>query len=292
MEKIKLITDSASDLTLEQEAAGEITVLNYSILLDEKAYESRTDLTNAQFYKLLETSPNLPSTSQITVFRFAEVFESLWKEGYTDVVLTLINRDASATFGNAERAREQFLEEHPDCKESFRIRLIDSRTYTFGYGYAVLAAAEMVKAGRSADEVEAFIRDWLAHVVIYFAPYTLKYAKKSGRIPGAVAVVGEALGIKPVMRICDRKIENDEMIRGEKRLIPKIAEKSLSEMAEGSPYIVLCGNNPKDGQGMAAAMTEALGYPPAYSVEIGSIISSHAGPKVVGVVFRAEQANY
>ncbi|MBQ8287422.1 MAG: DegV family protein [Clostridia bacterium] len=292
MEKIKLITDSASDITLEQERDNDITVMNYSFLLDEKSYESRVDVTNEEFYSLLESSPSLPSTSQITVFRFAELYESVLAEGYTDVIVTLINKDASATFGNAEVAREQFYEAHPECRESFRIRLIDSRTYTAGYGYAVLAAAELVKAGKSADEVEAFILDWLAHVLIYFAPYTLKYAKKSGRIPGAVAVVGEALGIKPIMRICDHKIDNNEMIRGEKKLIPKIADKVMSEIEPGTPYIVLNGNNPADGDTMEKTMIDALGYAPVMRTEIGSIISSHAGPKVVGVVFRSKNANY
>ena len=292
MEKIKLITDSASDITLEQEREEDITVLNYSFLLDEKAYESRVDLSNAEFYSLLETSASLPSTSQITVFRFVELLESVWEQGYTDVIMTLINRDASATFGNAEVAREQFYEAHPECRDSFRIRLIDSRTYTAGYGYAVVAATELVKDGKSADEVEEFIQQWIAHVVIYFAPYTLKYAKKSGRIPGAVAVVGEALGIKPIMRICDHKIENDEMVRGEKKLVPKILEKVMTEMEVGTPYIILNGNNPADGDTMEKAMADAVGYAPAMRTEIGSIISSHAGPKVVGVVFWSKNANY
>lgn len=292
MDKIKLITDSASDLTLLQEQDSGVHVLNYSFLLDEKSYESRVDVTNTEFYELLSNSESLPSTSQITMFRFTELYESLWSEGYTDAIVTLINREASATFGNAETAREQFYETHPECRETFRIRLIDSRTYTMGYGYAVLTAAQLVKEGKSADEVEAHIRHWLSRVLIYFAPYTLKYAKKSGRIPGAVAVVGEALGIKPIMRICNHKIDNDEMIRGEKRLIPKIAEKTLAELDAGTPYIVLNGNNPADGDAMEKAMTDALGYPPVMRAEIGSIIASHAGPKVVGVVFCSKCANY
>ncbi|MBQ7355359.1 MAG: DegV family protein [Clostridia bacterium] len=292
MEKIKLITDSASDITLEQERENDITVLNYSFLLDEKPYESRVDLDNEEFYRLLESAASLPSTSQITVFRFAELYEEAAAAGYTDLIVTLINRDASATYGNAEAAREQFYEAHPEYRDHFCIRLIDSRTYTMGYGYAVLAAAELVREGKSADEVEAFIRDWLSHVLIYFAPYTLKYAKKSGRIPGAVAVVGEALGIKPIMRICDHKIDNSEMIRGDKKLIPKITEKVLAEIEPGTPYIILNGNNPADGDRLAELLSDALGYAPVLRTEIGSIIASHAGPKVVGAVFRSKNANY
>lgn len=292
MDKIKLITDSASDITLEQERENDIRVLNFQFLLDEKSYESRIDVTNQQFYDLLQNSESLPSTSQLTVFTFTELYEELFDQGYSDAILTLINSEASATYGNAEAARKQFYEKYPDRTDTFRIRIIDSRTYTAGYGYAVLIAAQMIREGKSADEIEAFIRDWLAHVLIYFAPYTLKYAKKSGRIPGAVAVVGEALGIKPIMKICNRKIDNDEMIRGEKKLIPRMAEKVIAELDPGTPYIVLYGNNPADGDLMEKTMTDALGYAPAMCVEIGSIIASHAGPKVVGVAFRSKESNY
>lgn len=291
MDKIKLITDSASDITPEQEKESGITVLNYQLLLDGISYESRTDLTNNEFYRLLQKSESLPSTSQITAFSFGELYESVWAEGYTDVILTLINAKASATFSNAERARELFYEDHPECQETFRIRLIDSRTYTAGYGYAVLSAANLVKEGKSAHEVESHINDLIARSVIYFAPYTLKHAKKSGRIPGAVAVVGEALGIKPIMRICDHTIENQEMIRGEKKLIPRIAEMVLSEIGEGEPYVVLEGNNPADGETMEQMMTDLLGYPPVMRVQIGEIIASHAGPRVVGVAFWTKNAN-
>lgn len=292
MDKIKLITDSASDITAEQERDNDIRVLNFQFLLDEKSYESRVDVTNQQFYDLLQNSDSLPSTSQLTVFTFLDLYQDLFEQGYSDAIVTLINSEASATFGNAEAARDQFYEKYPDSRDSFRIRIIDSRTYTAGYGYALLIAAQMIREGKTADEIEAFIRDWLAHVLIYFAPYTLKYAKKSGRIPGAVAVVGEALGIKPIMKICNRKIDNDEMIRGEKKLIPRMAEKVIAELDRGTPYIVLNGNNPADGDLMEKMMTDSLGYAPAMRVEIGSIIASHAGPKVVGVVFRSKDSNY
>lgn len=291
MEKIKFITDSASDISTEQEAKYNIKVLNFKITLGDKGFTSRVDITNEQFYELLEQSPDIPTTAQLTIFEFIDLFTETYREGCTHAIVTLINKDASSTYANAETAIEQFYGENPDAKDAFKIILIDSRSYTGGYGYAVTEGAKMAAAGKSAEEIEAFMRDWIAHLTIFFAPYSLKYARKSGRIPGATAVVGEALGIKPIMRIYDHKIENDEMIRGEKKLVGKIADKTVAEMIEGTPYCVVYGSNPKDGEDMAAAMTERLGVPPAEVYQAGAIITAHAGPRVVGVILQSKKAH-
>lgn len=291
MEKIKFITDSASDITLEQEAEYGIKVLNFKITLGNQGFTSRVDLTNEEFYDLLESSPEIPTTAQLTVFEFTDLFTEVYKDGYTHAIVTLINSEASATYSNAEVAIEQFYTDNPEARDAFKISLIDSRNYTAGYGYAVIEGAKMAAQGKSADEIEAFMRDWIAHLTIFFAPYSLKYARKSGRIPGATAVVGEALGIKPIMRIYDHKIENDEMVRGEKKLVGKIADKSIAEMIERTPYTVVYGSNPKDGEEMTAAMTERLGYAPVGVWQVGAIITAHAGPRVVGVVFQSKKAH-
>ncbi len=290
MEKIKFITDSASDISLEDEKEYGITVLNYKITVGDKGYVSRIDVSNRQYYDILAASPEIPKTSQIFTHEFVDLFEDIYSQGYTHVIMTLINREASATFSNAETAISDFYSDHPEARQRMEIKLIDSRNYTYGYGYPVIEGVKMADRGMSYDEIVKFIEDWLKHLVIYFVPYTLKYAKKSGRIPGAVAVVGEALGIKPIMRIYDHVIANSVMARGEKRVVPTLVDKTMSEIIEGTPYITLYGCEDKDGDAITKAMTEAVGYPPEKCVQIGPIISSHSGPRVAGVVFQSKFA--
>ena len=290
MEKIKFVTDSASDITLEEEAKYDIKVLNYKITLGDKGYVSRIDMSNREYFELMEKSSDIPKTSQIFSFEFVELFEELYRDGYTHVIMTLINREATATFANADNAINEFYSEHPEAKHFMKIKLIDSRNYTGGYGYPVIEGVKMADRGIPYDDIVSYIENWLKHLVIYFAPYTLKYAKKSGRIPGAVAVVGEALGIKPIMRIYDHKIANDETVRGEKKIIPKIIEKTMGEIIEGTPYMVVYGSRPEDCEDVKKEMTLKMGYPPAKCIEIGPIIATHAGPRVAGVIFQSKFA--
>lgn len=289
MQKIKFVTDSASDISLTEEAHHpSLLVMNYKVTLGDLGFTSRIDMSDEDFYRSLSETEDIPTTAQLTSFEFYDVFESIYNDGYTHVIVTLINKEASATFSNAERAIGEFFVDHPDAKGRIVITLLDSRTYSGGYGHTVLSAVKMAEDGCSYDDIISFMRDDIEHRVIYFAPFTLKYAKKSGRIPGAVAVVGEALGIKPIMRIYDHKIVNSEMVRGDKKLPQKIAEKSFAEMDRGSEYCVVYGSEPVDGEHMADAMRALCGYGPIGFYRINPIVCSHSGPRVIGVIFRSK----
>lgn len=286
MAKIKFITDSASDITVQDEQALDILVLPFPIAFGEKTYLSRVDFDNAGFYEMLEAAPELPTTSQITVFQYGEVFEAAYRDGYTDVINTTINSEGSGTYNSACLAAQIFYESHPEAADAFHITNLDGSSYTCGYGYAVTEGAKMAKDGKDVEEILAFMRDWIEHNVIYFVPYTLKYAGKSGRIPSAAAFVGELVGLKPIMRIYDHVIVTNDKVRGEKKIIPTVVKKMAAEMKPGSPYIVIYGSHPEDGEAIAAAMTAAVGYPPAGSAQIGAAIAINAGPRVVGVSAR------
>lgn len=286
MEKIKIFTDSASDITVDNEKNLDIAMINFSVAMGDKSYLSREDFDNEGFYKLMAEYGGIPLTSQVTAFEFQELYEKYYKEGYTDLIGVLINSEGSATYNNSIMAYKLFLEEFPEAEGKFRVHSIDSRSYTGAYGYAVVEGGKMVQAGKSVSEVIDFIQDWVNRCVVYFVPYTLTYAAKSGRIPSAAALVGDKLGIKPIMKIYDHVISTALTVRGEKRVVKKIAEKALSDMEKGTPYMIVYGDDTVIRDQMAAAMTELLGYPPVDFYQIGAAIATNAGPRVVGVILR------
>lgn len=286
MEKIKIFTDSASDITYENEKSLDIEMVNFNIAMGDKSYVSRIDFNNEEFYKLMAGYDGIPTTSQVTAFEFQEMYEKFYKEGYTDLIGILINSEGSATYENSLMAYKLFIEEHPEAEGKFRVHSIDSRSYTGAYGYAVIEAAKMVRDGKSVDEIIAFAKDWVDHCVIYFVPYTLKYASKSGRIPSAAAFVGDKLGIKPIMRIYDHVISTALTVRGEKRVVKKIAEKTMADIEKGTPYMIVYGDNTEIRDQMAEEMTRLLGYAPVDFYQIGAAIAANAGPTVTGVIFK------
>jgi DegV family protein with EDD domain len=232
---------------------------------------------------MLENAKKLPTTSQITPFEFNELYLELFNEGYEDVIMVLINSKGSATYNNAKNAINSFFEEHPEAKDKINIFVIDARSYTCAYGYPVTVAAQKIIDGVSTKKVVEYLEDYMQRSIIYAGLYTLKYAGKSGRIPSAAAFVGDALGLKPLMRICDNEITTKDKVRGEKKIIPAILDKIEEVMEPKTPYCVVYGNDESVKDQIVEAATNRFGYPPADTYRIGAAIAINAGPKVVGI---------
>lgn len=289
MPKIKIMTDSASDISAQNEKKNDILIVPFKVAMGEKSYVSRQDFDNAEFYKMLDEYEGIPSTSQITAFDFLEYFKDLYYSDYTDVIYVSINSEGSATYNNAVMAAKEFYDEIPEAKNEFHIYNIDGKSYTGGYGYAVVEAAKKAAKGASAEEIVAYIKDWVDNCVIFFGMYSLQYAKKSGRIPAAAAFVGEIMGLRPVSRIQHNQITTEAKVRGDKALLPKILELTVNEMIPKTPYCIVYGNDTEVRDEMAQLMTKKVGYPPADFYQIGSEVAVNAGPKVAGVIFKSQR---
>ncbi len=286
MPKIKIMTDSASDLPAQTESELGILVMNFKVAIGDRSYVSRTELSNEQIYTILNECDALPTHSQITAFEFSEVYERLYAEGYTDVINVTINKHGSSTYDNAVLASRQFFEEHADAKDKFHIYVIDGMGYTGAYGYPVTQAAIKAKRGESAAAIAEYVEDWVKHCTIFFAPYTLKFARKSGRIPSAAAFAGELMGLRPIMRIQDNEISTNSKVRGDKNIIPEIIKLTCDEMIPQTPYGIVYGSDSAVADELTAALTKKIGYPPFERYQIGAAIAINAGPKVVGSIFR------
>ena len=114
MEKIKVFTDSASDISFENEKNLDIDMINFNITMGDRSYVSRVDFDNEAFYRLMGTYDGIPLTSQATAYEFQELYKKYYDEGYTDVIGILINREGSATYDNSLMAYKLFLEDYPE----------------------------------------------------------------------------------------------------------------------------------------------------------------------------------
>ena len=199
-----------------------------------------------------------------------------------------INSKGSATCQNAFQAREEFYEDHPEARDTFRIHIIDSKNYTMGYGWAVLQGAKMAAEGAEADQVVAYIQDWVDHVRVIFAPLDLHFAKKSGRVSAAAAFMGEALGLKPIMTFTDGESKVLTKVRGEKNVIPAMLKLCKEEWDPESPYLLVRANNADQSYKLLAACQEELDASPALEYYIGGVVSINAGPNLIGIIYRAK----
>ena len=286
MARIKFSTDSAADLPAQLRDELSIQVLPFPIAMGDEEYEDGVDFKPDEFFDMLLSAPQIPTHAQLNAFLFNECYESAWSEGYTDLIHVSINSKGSATFSNALQARDDFYKHHPVAKATFRIHLIDSKTYTLAYGWAVAQGVKMAADGAQADEIVAYIQDWLDHVRVVFAPLDLRFAKKSGRISAAAAFMGEALGLKPIMTFVDGESKILSKVRGEKNVISTIVDLCSKERQSGTPYLLVRGNNQEQSARLREACQAALGEEAALEYPIGGVVAINAGPNLVGIVYR------
>lgn len=285
MSKIQIMTDSASDISYEDEQRYSISVIPFPITLGDKSYTSRVDFDNEQFFSLMTQYDEIPKTAQITPFQFQEIYLREAKAGVTDLILVLINSKGSSTYDNSVQAIDLFYEEYPEYRDVLHIHSFDGMGYNALYGAPVVNAAKMVETGASLEGILQYLTDILPRRQIYFGIYDLTYAAKSGRIPTAAAFLGMKLNLKPVMKIFDNGITTAAKCRGERKLVETVAEMSIADMEPGTPYEIIYGNDKACLEELRRLMIEKLGYEPEAAYQIGAAVAANSGPRVVGVSF-------
>lgn len=289
MQKIKIITDTGSDIDLKTAKEYDVELLPIKIIVNDKEYKEGYDFSKDEFYKILAEYDGIPSHSQVIPFEWLEAIEKSVENGYNEIVMFPINQNGSSTFKSALDARMQYFNEHKDS--DVKIYIINTLTYSGGYGYGVLKCAEMAKNGKSISEILEFSENWFASYELYCVAFDLKYAKKSGRIGKAAAIAGELLGIKPVICLTDGKAETYSKARSIQKAVDTIVETVKERIKDNSVLIVHYGLNKDDGKKFVKDLKKEIPTNETYEATIGACISSNIGPEVLAIGYMGEKRN-
>jgi DegV family protein with EDD domain len=292
MQKVSVLTDSASDLPGEIAEELGITVLPIPIVHNNKSYSERVELTNEQFYDLLLNSDEIPTTSHITADTYLQEYKKSFDAGNTHLLNITINSHGSNMYDAASLAKHRFYEEYKVDQSSFRIEVLDSKTYTMAYGIAVIKAARMARDGENIDDIIVALKDWFDRLEILFSVYSLDFVKKSGRVSCAAAFVGELLGLRPLIAFVDGFPSVIAKVRGDKNVIPKLLETAKSRMsgAENYPFLMICGTPVQEAKALEKLIHKTMPqikFEGIYSV--GASVSINCGPKVVALVYAGKK---
>ena len=284
--KIKISTDSTADIPVKFCEELNISVLPLIVRYQDKEYRDGIDITSEEMFKILESCTTMPTSAQVAMPLYTELFEKTYNEGYTDLVHTTINAKGSGTYQTAILSKNMFFEDHPEAEGKFNIHIIDSGTYSMAYGLGVIEAATLVKQGADVQTVLDAVNDWMNNARALFVPLDLKCVKKSGRVSAAAAFVGDAMGLKPLL-----SFENGESvilgkIRGEKKVISAVVDLFLKERKPGSIYALAHGNNMEVFANFKNAVAEVADISPISEYPVGTIIGINTGPNLIGILYR------
>ena len=204
MEKIRIVTDSASDIL--KPFPENLTVLPITIRFGDQEYRDGVDLNHQQFYEKLLEDDVFPTTSLISPAAFGEVYRESAQRGETVIVITLSGKLS----GTCQSAMVAAMDAPGE------VYVVDSRNVTAGQRLLVEYALQMVSEGIGAQQIVRTLEYARERIHILGLLDTLEYLKKGGRISKTVAFVGEVMAIKPVVTVTDGEVAILGKARGSK----------------------------------------------------------------------------
>ena len=206
---IRIITDSASDVTQKEAAGWGISVLPLTVRFGEEEYADGVTIDYDTFYNRLIETDVVPKTSQVSPFTYEKTFRSALEEG-DDIVCITISSKLSGCWQSACIAADEF----PDEKD--RIHIIDSMQVCVPQFIIVKRAVQLRDQGMDACRIAEEVEKLKERVRVIALFDTLEYLKLGGRINAATAIAGNLLSIKPVLTVREGEVVVMGKARGSK----------------------------------------------------------------------------
>lgn len=277
MKNLKIICDSLSDIPKELAEKYDIEVVPLTVILDGKEYKDGIDITNDEFYKILRNENVYPKTSQATYAQFKEIFDKYVEQGRSILYISG-SSSATGTYQSAMMAKNDTDGE---------IYLYDSQTFTYLVGMLAVEAAKLSQEGKSIDEIIQAIDTLREKVYVLFSVDTLEYLQKGGRISATKAAIGSILNIKPILNIKDGLVAPVCQVRGKKNVLSKMIElikENCGDDLEKDIIYIPYSDDLKERERFAEAIKEEFNPERIEYFQIGTVIGSHAGPGLTGIV--------
>ena len=288
MSKIAILTDSSCDIPQEMAEKYGIDIMSFHILLDDVDYVERVDCTNTEFYDKMRAAKGVPSTAAITPIQFCEKYCQYVDEGYTDVIHVPINKSGSSTYNNALMAQGMLREERPE--HHLNIHLLDPHTYSMVFGWYLCEMARKLQNGAEIRHVIHEFEQQMNCMEIVLGPYSLRQMKKSGRISAAAAVMGELMGIRPIISLNDGISKVEAKVRGDNNVPPAMVKwvKSRVDDVKKMPYMVAYSSSTAKRDELVKLCKKEFGHAPLLVFQLGGVVSANTGPDGIAIVFEGK----
>ena len=276
---IRILTDSASDiLPAEAERLG-VTVIPLNVTLEDgTVLRDGVDMTPSAYYEILAGCRKLPTTSQPS----PELFENFFLEAAAagdEVIGIFLSHALSGTYQCAKLAA--------DMANVDNVLFVDSGHVCLSEALLVRLAVQLRDSGKTAGQIAAILEHAKEHLHLVAAIDDLKYLRKGGRLPAAVAVAGGMLGIKPLITIQDGKVAMAGKARGLPGAYVALFKK-VEEMGGINPaFPALAGYtvSPREVTPIQTYLRDNLQQEDLLVRQIGCVIGTHAGPGAFGIAF-------
>ena len=280
-----IITDSTCDMPQEMADELGLAILPIRVSMEDKEYAHYLDGRELGFHEFYEKlRAGVPAkTSAANQEDFLSLMEPALAAG-RDVLYIGFSSGLSSTYNVGVMTAAQLAEKYPERK----VYTVDSLSASFGEGLLVYHAVQQKLAGKSIDEVRAFVEENRLHLCHWFTVDDLQHLKRGGRVSAAAAVFGTMLNIKPVLHVDDEgHLIPVGKVQGRTTSIKALLKKMQETAIDPAEQVVFIshGDCEKDAEKLAAMVRESIGPKEIILNPIGPVIGAHSGPGTAALFF-------
>ncbi|MDP4103640.1 MAG: DegV family protein [Bacillota bacterium] len=282
MNKIKIVTDSTMDMSEETllKYANEIAVVPLTVTINGETFLDRVQLIPADFIKMMRSAKELPKTSQPSPGAFLEVYNRLGTQGY-DIISIHMTGKMSGTVRSAETAAQM---------ANTSVTVIDSQFVSKALSFQVIEAAEMVKQGKSSEEIVKRLEAIQKNTRLYVMVDTLENLVKGGRIGKGKAFLGSLMNIKPIASLEGAEYHPVAKVRSYSQVIKYLVNQFIEDVK--GTTIKRVGIAHAESFELAVKIKDRIIELTGFNdIEIdytNSIVSTHTGPGAIALMYLFE----
>lgn len=275
MAKIKIVTDSASDLPLGLAHELGIEIVPTYIHIGEQTYRAGLDITNEPFYQAFQVAGSRVSTSSPPPVVFEQVYRRLAGD-YDHVFSIHTSGRLSSTVQAAQQAKARLP------ASATRITVLDSKLASMALGLVAIHAAQAVRDGIAPNDCALLINNLCQHCHMVFFVDTIEHLENGGRLAMAQSILGSMQRIKPLMLLDEGEIVPYERTRTRAKAIEGLFT-FIEDFPRVLEVIAMYATTPEDVEKLMEKVDPIFPRDQIQTMQFGPSIGAHLGPGAMGV---------
>ena len=273
--KTAIMVDSGCDISQEFIEQYDIKVLRLKVLYGDRMYSDGLDIDPLEVYRRFPQE--IPTTSTPNMYEVSELVNEIKSEGYEKIIGITISSGLSGTYNAVAMAFEE---------EDIETFAFDTKNISIGAGLLAMWAAKKLSEGWTFEAVKHGLNDKINDSKVFLYMDTLDYLRKGGRISPAVAIVGKALNLKPIIS-CNEKgtYYTVSKIRGQHKGLEKLMDSLKDYIGDKKAYLAIMNGDGTRYLDIIRARIKEM-FPQCEVVvdkQITATMAIHTGPGLIGV---------
>jgi len=229
--KILISTDTSCRIRNNVFDNYDVSVFPLNVIIDGEEFLDGITINQDQLKEAMRANKSI-KTSTPPLGSIIEYFEDLFNKGYEHIIHFTISSKLSSMYSLFCKVAEENF--------NGKVTIIDSNDLSAPMLSYVFLAYEEASKGTAPEKIKELVEKQKDQHSIFFIPENLTALKNGGRISPTIAVIGNMIGIKPVLVLEDGKIEKTGMTRKTRATITeKLTEINKTHPVSDYDYTII-----------------------------------------------------